>query len=176
VGRKAQGECTNEVESIESLRDRFAVEYPALAKASPFDDEVSAIWRGKFVEPRQKMIDELLEKHPYKDLPDPECSECKGTGVYLSTYNPNSKWDWWVIGGRWDDGEERNVTTVDEILENGICPFAVVLPDGTWHERGQMGWWACVSNEKADVCWESEFRELIESYKGHTAVTCDLHI
>lgn len=24
-------------------------------------------------------------------------------GNLTSTYNPNSKWDWWVIGGRWSD-------------------------------------------------------------------------
>ena len=26
--------------------------------------------------------------------------------------------------------------------------FAVITPDGEWHEKGKMGWWACVSDEK----------------------------
>ena len=24
-----------------------------------------------------------------------------GVAFHMSTYNPDSKWDWWVIGGRW---------------------------------------------------------------------------
>lgn len=42
-------------------------------------------------------------------------------GDLLSTYNPNSKWDWYVIGGRWDkclktlSGEEVNEAYVNEI-------------------------------------------------------------
>ena len=26
--------------------------------------------------------------------------------------------------------------------------FAVITPDGEWHEKAKMGWWACVSDEK----------------------------
>lgn len=41
------------------------------------------------------------ESHPMFGKPDPKCEDCKGTGKRTTTYNPNSKWDWWVIGGRW---------------------------------------------------------------------------
>ena len=27
----------------------------------------------------------------------------KQNGDLLSTYNPNSKWDWYTIGGRWNN-------------------------------------------------------------------------
>ena len=37
-----------------------------------------------------------------KGKPDPKCIECKGTGQHKTNYNPRSKWDWWVIGGRFD--------------------------------------------------------------------------
>lgn len=36
---------------------------------------------------------------------------------------------------------EMNTAPVSEILENKIVPFAIVTPDGEWHERGNMGWW-----------------------------------
>lgn len=32
---------------------------------------------------------------------DPTCEDCKGTGTRHSTYNPDSKWDWYSTGGRW---------------------------------------------------------------------------
>ena len=49
-----------------------------------------------------------------KDKPDPTCgfddngkryvdgSGCAGTGIIRVTYNPEAKWDYWVIGGRWN--------------------------------------------------------------------------
>jgi hypothetical protein len=37
-----------------------------------------------------------------KESPDPDCEECHGSGTHPSQYNPDSKWDWYQIGGRWD--------------------------------------------------------------------------
>lgn len=42
-----------------------------------------------------------VDKHPMKNKPNPDCANCNGTGEYETTYNPNSKWDWYQIGGRW---------------------------------------------------------------------------
>ena len=38
--------------------------------------------------------------------------------------------------------------------------YAVVTPDGEWHEKGSMGWWGC-SSETADEAkdWEERYRE-----------------
>lgn len=33
--------------------------------------------------------------------PDPNCNDCNGSGLVKSTYNPQSKWDWYEIGGRY---------------------------------------------------------------------------
>jgi hypothetical protein len=48
--------------------------------------------------------DENMESEEHEEAcscgNDPKCGECKGTGIYKSTYNPNSKWDWYSIGGR----------------------------------------------------------------------------
>lgn len=52
-----------------------------------------------------------------------EDSEIDDQGNAISTYNPNSKWDWWVVGGRWsgelilkEEAREKydGQTTVDE--------------------------------------------------------------
>lgn len=29
------------------------------------------------------------------------CTECNGTGIYMSKSNPKGRWDWWQFGGRW---------------------------------------------------------------------------
>lgn len=35
--------------------------------------------------------------------------------------------------------------------------FAVITPDGKWYAKGEMGWWAVVSNEDFD--WDLKFKE-----------------
>ena len=56
-------------------------------------------------------------------------------------------------------------------------PFAIITPDGNWNEKGSMGWWGCVSDEKDKDDWKSIVRNIFidfaTEYKG---VGCDLHI
>lgn len=51
-----------------------------------------------------------------------------------------------------------------------FCTFAVVK-DGKWYERGSMGWWGCVSNEKDQTQWQSEFAKLVEGLPDDTLLT-----
>jgi hypothetical protein len=105
-------------------------------------------------------------------------------GEPLSTYNPSSKWDWWVIGGRWDgwitgtkaSGESvaDNIATTAQAIERKIIPHAIITPDGQWHERGQMGWWAILITENED--WDAQAGEILASYPGHQLLILDAHI
>lgn len=105
-------------------------------------------------------------------------------GNLLSTYNPNSKWDWYETGGRWagglitKDGRETNEDYVSEIDWNETgYPFAFVTPNGKWHERGEMGWWACVSNAKTNEDWHKIFDDAVKEMSDDTYVTLvDCHI
>ena len=105
-------------------------------------------------------------------------------GNLLSIYNPHSKWDWYTIGGRWagglvtKEGRETDSDYVSEIDWNktGI-PFAFITPNGIWHERGEMGWWAIVTNAKEQDSWEEEFKKAIEKLDNDVLVTLvDCHI
>jgi hypothetical protein len=117
----------------------------------------------------------------------------------MTTRNPNSKWDWWVVGGRWDgeiqgsrrsDGEggfnfgdehheaDHNVVKVKGILAAGgdeWVPFAIVTPDGEWHERGSMGSFAMVSDKHSKHDWTTEARRIMAQFSGHVAVGVDCH-
>ena len=175
--------------------------------------------------------------------------EANEEGALMTTYNPNSKWDWYVVGGRWsgmlivkDDAEgergslgvfgydrekeipappgyryvdhakvsdiewdvmrevelqERKMiwkqymdeyaekmlyakteeekeferrwlrmkygipfdVTEEKYLANstGFTTFAVITPDGEWHERGAMGWFGVVQGE--DEEWDEKYKE-----------------
>lgn len=108
---------------------------------------------------------------------NPECEDCNGSGECETTANPDAKWDWFQIGGRWS-GEfgGKNITTVREIVACGKIPFAIVTPNG-WFERGSMGWFGCVLEEKPQSEWESEARRILESLDPDaTAIVLDCHI
>lgn len=79
-------------------------------------------------------------------------------GEYYSEYNPNSKWDWYSIGGRWEDHLAQEVvanrdfyrangfTTLKELkVPLETFTYALVDLDGNWQEPGQMGWFGCSS-------------------------------
>lgn len=216
---------------------------------------------------------------PTPDAPDAEfvnfyCGEGyeqddDGTWYRMSTYNPDSKWDWWTIGGRWTgfftlkpDGEgelgggglmtprptdplacdqakkgdidfdamrvkgiEQRKKDWEEYCQalNGHGPWGkailtalenpdpaevtraqdrlrsmfgirdddtedtyvnrwtwstfAVVKDGEWYEKGKMGWWACVSDEKDENAWQDEFRKLVDGLPDETLLTVvDCHI
>lgn len=55
-----------------------------------------------------------------------------------------------------------------------LTGFAFVR-EGKWYEKGEMGWWACISNEKSD--WHEQFVKLIDDVPEDWYLTCvDCHI
>ena len=145
------------------------------------------------------------------------CWKKNDNGVWeeWSTYNPDAKWDWHSLGGRWGksiktkSGEFVDECFLDEIdwspfkpedyeeeakkdwsgkeyhplkdsvqyhyTENDV-PFCLII-DGVWYERGKMGWWACVSDEKEKGDWNEEFMNLIKALPEKSLVAnYDFHI
>jgi len=105
-------------------------------------------------------------------------------GEPISTYNPQSKWDWYVIGGRWDGWINDRDTSAESVLDNTALtedviardkiPHAIITPDGEWHERGHMGWFAILVTENQN--WDPEAKELLARYPGYRVVILDAHI
>lgn len=80
---------------------------------------------------------------------------------------------------RWENLDRFKVSR-DEFVQNArdtsFSTFAV-LNDGKWYERGRMGWWATVSDDKGQADWNREFTALIESLPDNTTLTVvDCHI
>lgn len=61
--------------------------------------------------------------------------------------------------------------------ENGaLSTFAVVM-NGKWYEKGEMGWFGCVSGEKNPGIWEAEFAKLLDQASDNTLLSVyDCHI
>jgi hypothetical protein len=57
-----------------------------------------------------------------------------------------------------------------------ISTFAV-LKDGEWYEKGEMGWWGCISDEKDPDEWNEQFTKLLEEQPEDTLLSVfDCHI
>ena len=222
-------------------------------------DEVTADWEDKEKAHKQEYenINEFAsDYHGYDEIQD---------GRIGRLTNPNAKWDWWVVGGRWSswlnitqgknsqfdwqktvekrkseavelfDCIEEATAGIDPIGEtweqirerisdidlarayrnshpwikairnskkeslrwcdqpekihamgrekyikqqsDGACvPFAFVK-DGNWVEKGDMGWFGCVSDEKDQSDWNSEFNKMMALVSDDTLITVvDCHI
>lgn len=244
VGAEARAAARSRVELVDPLdgyRERFKVEHPLPEGVA---DEFHLGSRGrrqrqkaweKFIEPYTRAEQEAEQAHPMYQKPNPSCDECGGSGRADTTYNPDSKWDWWAIGGRWTgalggydpradpdnlvscwicdgtgkrvappqtgpgdqkcngcDGtgrtlkfptewkNEGNVAPARVVLDlaesSKFVPFALVTPDGKWHESARMGWWAMTSDDKEPDDWQ---REVVEHLKASPTAVCvlvDCHI
>lgn len=57
------------------------------------------------------------------------------------------------------------------------CQTFAVVKDSQWYERGDMGWWGVVRDEKERVAWTEEFRALLDGVDETTRITVvDCHI
>lgn len=74
---------------------------------------------------------DFYEAEAYSDSVGPDGDE-------LSTYNPDSKWDWYDIGGRWSgdlrgyDGEGHNVLQIKDWDYNYVDPEAIKYRTRFW--------------------------------------------
>lgn len=75
-----------------------------------------------------------------------------------------------------DDFNKPRKKFISDYAEASIRTFAVVK-DGRWFERGEMGWWACVSGEKDAETWASIHANLLKNLpKGTLLSLYDCHI
>jgi len=137
--------------------------------------------------------------HPMHGKAKQDCSECLGSGTRKTTYNPKSKWDWYVIGGRWNGvltRNERNDTkggfnfddefhTLSENmamlsslapLTDKDVPHAILTPDGEWNEHGEMGWWGIMKDGVEKDTWKQQALTILNAHLDHFAIGVDYHI
>lgn len=75
-----------------------------------------------------------------------------------------------------DDYQMSEEEYVKKAGDESFVPFAVVK-DGKWYERGEMGWWAMVANEKEPTEWNEIVRKLLDETDDDEMITfVDCHI
>lgn len=94
---------------------------------------------------------------------------------YYSTYNENSQWDWYVVGGRWTDIVPDNQCLAEEVQQHfdkeGYIPSVIVDKKG-WHAEKRFGWWGTSTPTDNDNVVEQK----LEEHKGKNVFIVDFHI
>jgi hypothetical protein len=76
-------------------------------------------------------------------------------------------------------GVQTNETRGEYIERTAGCGFSTfaVVKDGKWYERGEMGWWGIIMDEKEKRDWNIEFFSLVADLPDETLLTIvDCHI
>ena len=122
-------------------------------------------------------------------------------GSVWLTSNPEAKWDWYELGGRWagslhlkdgvnplfpinfswgwteeDKKEILKENRADRAYKKDIVNFDeinchAVIKDGKWYEKGKMLWWAIVIVKKNEKVWNKEFKKLIKNLPDDTLIS-----
>ncbi len=126
-------------------------------------------------------------------------------GSVQSTYNQNSQWDWYQIGGRWSDSLKIKPHTysktrgerswaIEDSPKRGYADsavkedidwehesmkdfetFAFLDSMGEWHEEGSMGMFG--ASTTTDNSWSDTFKKLLDNVNDDERLTVvDCHI
>lgn len=96
--------------------------------------------------------------------PGYSCNVCSGTGREMKF---PSKQPEPPIGGNW--------RRVSEIPKSAQIPFAVVTPDGEWHQKGEMLMFGISRDEMPEEDWDVKLQSIYGDYHDHIAVVVDCH-
>lgn len=174
-------------EAIDEVKSKRALNY---------ESAIRALRREDLTDKQKEYYQSIIDKGLFISYED-ALKEIEDWGYeidenenLMSTYNPESKWDWYSVGGRWNGflhykGAEPGFAETNEayiheldmdyLLEH--VPFCFVTEDGEWREKGEMGWWGSVSNEKPEDSWKQQFVDYVKSLDADCLVTVvDFHI
>jgi hypothetical protein len=127
-GQKAELEARESAKktigkSIEDYREEF--------HKRPEAERTDENWKV-LIKPLLDAEAKALEAHPLKGKPAPDCEECEGKGTRRTTYNQDSQWDWYQVGGRWTgllDGYDPEKDPAN-LKTCYLCSGTGIRPDG----------------------------------------------
>lgn len=165
----------------------------AVAKAlAPFDEDLQAQpWKRHLDAGEIAAMAKQYSVRRTSLLKLAGCMEdwCGGTGgvdgkglFVIHTYNPDGKWDWYEVGGRWNGFLRGNVRTAKSLLKSprleALLPHDFLTPDGTWHARARYvstGWIKGHIVHKPARRWLDEFTTALAAWPHHRVVCVDRH-
>lgn len=153
--------------------DFEAIEKEARDSANKQYSEVASLFEDNTI-PRLEILwkDMFKEGSEYKDLPVEKKREIYHSQKALKIAREK-------ISNPFFELEKYQCSQEEYVKREVSCsfsPFAIVK-DGEWFEKGEMGWFAIVSNEKHQEDWDKEVLEMIKELPEDTLISFfDCHI
>jgi hypothetical protein len=187
---KEQCYCVNQIALIESW-ELAAKEYGK--RFSELKDEYNLLpqearpsW-SEYIKPFHVLRKQKEKEHPMYQKPNPECKKCHGIGEIIATDNPNARWEWYVIGGRWNGwltkvendspDIQNNVVDVfiakEKAIQGQCIPLAVLTPDGHWYDRYDYD--DPEEIEEQNTKWSQKYLEILDRYPNTKVVVVDCY-
>lgn len=98
------------------------------------------------------------------------------------TCNPETRFDWYEIGGRWRGKLTNNVALCRELLRredlSDLLPHDFLTPDGVWHAKTRYepgDFFDGHIVEKSRSTWLKEFRSALTRHRDSLVVCVDRH-
>jgi hypothetical protein len=95
---------------------------------------------------------------------------------YMTSYNPDSKWDWYKVGGRWDGIVPNNRCKASEVAgffeSRGYVPSALVSEQG-WIATKDWGWWGAFEELSEGP---AKMQAALTEYADKNCFIVDFHI
>ncbi len=147
--------------------------------------DTNAAW-SEFLADKTTFIESILRRWPVTDAPEKDCPFCGGAGIRMTTYNRDSKWDWWKINP-WSSGflkdsvkepevqqHDRDIALLAELdLASLPIPDGIITPDGVWHEGFARGPFALPI--KPDGNWTERVKQVLSRNMDCIVVAVDCH-
>lgn len=94
------------------------------------------------------------------------CNACTGTGYQLK------------FASALEVPQDSNIKKLKEfdLSKDDWIPFGIVTPDGSWHEKAKMGWFAITRDNREPSDWKAEARAIALQYEDHYGCVVDCHI
>jgi hypothetical protein len=98
------------------------------------------------------------------------------------TCNPEARFDWYEIGGRWRGKFTNNLALCRDLLRRkdlaDLLPHDFLTPDGVWHAKARFvpcDFFDGHIVEKSQSMWLREFRRALTRQKDGVVVCVDRH-
>jgi hypothetical protein len=159
-----------ENEAAEKSKDR----YETIEKFYGKIPKVEKLWKDLFEQYEKGEITYQEARKGYHSQKAVKLKESLTEGLIEDKFSKET-----ISFIRWHDLEDYQLSKdeyVERARKNCLTTFAV-LKDGKWYEKGELGWWGCVSNEKDEEEWANQFYHLINTIPEDTLLTVvDCHI
>jgi hypothetical protein len=76
------------------------------------EGQLEPFWEELECEPHEEECYNCCGNPP--DEGEDPCDECEGSGTIMSTSNPDARWDWYSVGGRWKGTLKLNKKAIEE--------------------------------------------------------------